>query len=104
MNDGGGWYLGLALPIIIVCFIVVQLILLAMRRLEWQPLERAAAVTSLIAISLIAIDWICDAFTGKVYLNWSIYALLPLMALAGVFLLLERKKELKEEIRKRLFF
>ncbi|HHU01533.1 MAG TPA: hypothetical protein GXZ91_00140 [Christensenellaceae bacterium] len=104
MNDGGGWYLGLALPIIIVCFIVIQLILLAVRRLEWQPLERAAAVTSLIAISLIAIDWICDAFTGQVFLNWSIYALLPLMALAGVFLLLERKKELKEEIRKRLFF
>ena len=55
MNDGGlvfraGFYYNNCMLYCCSAYIV------AMRRLEWQPLERVAAVTSLIAISLIAID------------------------------------------------
>ncbi|MDO5022893.1 MAG: DUF6320 domain-containing protein [Eubacteriales bacterium] len=104
MTDGMGWFLGLALPLTLASFIYVLLTVLSIRRLEWQPLVRAASTATLTGIFLMAIDAICDLYVGQVYLNWSLYALLPLLALSALFLMLEKKKSLKKEIKKRLFF
>ncbi len=105
MNEGMGWFSDIALPVTLAGFLYVLLIVLAIRRLEWQPLVRAAAVAAVTGIFLMAIDLICDLYAfDAVRLNWSLYALLPLLALSCLFLLLEKKDNLKEEIKKRLFF
>ena len=103
MTGGRAWYMGIALPVLAAMVILVQLVILAIRRLEWQPLERAAVVCLLVAGFLVAIDAIADLYTGQVFLNWSVYAGLPLLVLAGVFLVLEKKRGLKDAIKKRLF-
>ncbi len=104
MNDGMKWFLDLALPITIASFAYILPFVVAVRRLEWQPLLRAAAASVLTGIFLMSLDFICDLYIGSVQLNWSLYALLPLLALSGLFLLLEKKEGLKNEIKKRLFF
>ncbi len=103
MTGGKAWYMGIVLPVLAAMVILVQLVILAIRRLEWQPLERAAVVCLLVAGFLVAIDAIADLYTGQVFLNWSVYAGLPLLVLAGVFLVLEKKRGLKDAIKKRLF-
>lgn len=103
MSGGRDWYLGIALPMIVAIAFLVQMILLAVRRLEWQPLERAAAVCVMLTAFLVAADAIIDLYFGKLDINWAIYAGLLLLALGAVFLVLEKKKGLKDAIKKRLF-
>ncbi len=103
LTGGRGWYLGIALPMVIAIAVLVQMLLLAVRRLEWQPLERAAAVCALVTLFLVATDVTIDLYLGALNINWSIYAGLPLLALGAVFLVLEKKKGLKDAIKKRLF-
>lgn len=103
LTGGRDWYLGIALPVLLVTVLLLQLMVVAIRRLEWQPLERAAAVCLLLAGYLVALDMIADLYTGSIFLNWSVYAGLPLLVLAAVFLVLEKKRGLKEAIKKRLF-
>lgn len=103
LTGGRNWYLGIALPVLLATVLLLLLMIVAIRRLEWQPLERAAVVCLLAAGYLVALDAIADLYTGSVFLNWSVYAGLPLMVLAVIFLALERKRGLKDAIKKRLF-
>lgn len=103
MTDGMLWYWMLALPVLLSVGAVCQMISLAVRRLEWQPLVRAAVVCLLMAIFLVTLDLLADRYMGHIFLNWSVYAGLPLVVLGGIFFTLEKKKGLKSTIKKHLF-
>lgn len=102
-TGGLNWFFYLALPILCAVCLTMQLMIVCIRRLEWTPYGRAAAVCALLIAFLMAVDAVCDLFVGRVYLNWSVYAGIPLAALALVFLTLDRRRDMREEIRKRLF-
>lgn len=103
MAGGMGWYWTLALPVLLSVGLLCLLISLAVRRLEWQPLVRAAAVCLLLAAFLVTLDFLADRYMGQVSLNWSVYAGLPLVVLGAIFFTLEKKKGLKDRIKKHLF-
>lgn len=103
MTDGMRWYWMLALPVLLSVGAVCQLISLTVRRLEWQPLVRAAVSCLLLAVFLVSLDFLADRYIGHIFLNWSIYAGLPLLVLGGIFYVLEKKKGLKDSIKKHLF-
>lgn len=103
LTDGMRWYNMLALPVLIAVGMASLGISLTVRRLEWQPLVRAAVVCLMLSAFLVALDLLADRYMGEVFLNWSVYAGLPLIVLGGIFLVLEKKKGLKENIRKHLF-
>lgn len=103
MTDGMRWYRMLALPALLLVGLICLMVSLTVRRLEWQPLVRAAAVCILLAVFLVALDLLTDRYMGHIFLNWSVYAGLPLIVVSGIFFTLEKKKGLKDSIKKHLF-
>lgn len=103
LAGGAGWYFALALPLIAAVALYCTGVGLAVRRVEWAPLVRAALVHALTALLLLALEYITDRFMGAAQLGWSVYAGLPLAVLAAMCLTVEKKKGLKERVRKHLF-
>lgn len=102
----GGWFLPLALPIILALAVIAALIMLYFRRRKKKALLVSIAFI-LIAAGLysVCIELILHLGQGwPVAFNWSLYALLPCVLTGGAFLLLNRRNKWKEAVRKRLFF
>ncbi len=104
LTDGLRWYLGLVLPLLVLLAVAVQLSLLAARRLELRALDRTALIIVLAAVFLIGLEFIVDLYAfGGLAFSWSVYAAIPILVIAGMFVYLQRNAALREEIRKRLF-
>lgn len=104
LTEGLPWFLGLVLPALLFTGLCVMGALLAARRLALPLLYRVALVVLLIGLYLIGLEQIIRLFTGRpMGFNWSVYASVPLAAIALMLALTERNKPLKQEIRKRLF-
>ncbi len=104
LTGGAHWYLTLALPLTVLAGGALMLGVYACRRKRLAPLDRASAVVAVFAAALVALEALTDLWArGGVRLEWSLYALVPLIASAGVLRVIERRPRLKEEIKKRLF-
>lgn len=104
LGGGLGWYLRLALPVLLLLGLKVQLSLLAARARKFKVLHRTALVLSLAALFPVGLEFLIDLYvSGSLRFHWAFYAALPLLALAGTFVYIQRNTALKEEIRKRLF-
>lgn len=104
LTGGFSWYLSIVLPLLVLLGGVTLLVILVIRRVEMVKLYRAALFVLLLAIFLTGLEIIIDlSLWGDVRLGWSVYAGIPLVIIALMAFLLEQRKGLKEEIRKRLF-
>lgn len=105
LNGGGGWYLKLALPMVLWLGLCLMGALRAVRWLKHRILNRIALVLTQVAVCLLGIETIIDYYLRqRVQITWSVYAGLPMLVLALFFLLLGAYRPLQKEIRKRLFF
>jgi hypothetical protein len=104
MTDGMGWYLSLALPMLLLIGLFVLAALSIYRRIQLSILYRNALFLLLMGLFLIALEVLIDlAADASVALNWSVYAAIPLGVIALMCVYIERHVALKNEIRKRLF-
>ena len=103
---GQRWFFPLALPL---CAAVSVFLLLNayLFRKRWgrQVVNRVIAGLSSVGLMCVAVEVTVDLYlTSLIYLNWSPYVLTPCLVMSGVLMLLDGKKNLKEEIRKRMFY
>lgn len=104
MTDGIGWYLRLALPVVVLVGLAILGVFWAARRIQLPILYRASLGLTVLALFLLALEALTDLWTtGQVQINWSVFAAIPLGVIALMCLYFERNEPLKREIRKRLF-
>lgn len=73
---------------------------------KWKtdPLIRTAALLALLGFLTVGIELSIMLYADRLYIpQWSMYALFPCLVLAGCLLLLNRKKKVKDELKKRFF-
>ena len=99
------WYTPIALPLTLLAGLVSVACVYAARRRRQPVLVRAANIVLIAAAMLIGIEICTDLYlTGSVRLQWSVYALAPLIVFAAIFHVVERNTRLKALIRRKLFF
>ena len=104
LTRGFSWYLSIVLPLLVLLGGITLLVMLVFRREKLVKLYRAALFTLLLGAFLIGLEIIIDlALWREIRLGWSVYAGIPLAIIALMAFVLEQRKGLKEEIRKRLF-
>ena len=104
LTRGFSWYLSIVLPLLVLLGGITLLVMLVFRREKQVKLYRAALFTLLLGAFLIGLEIIIDlALWREIRLGWSVYAGIPLAIIALMAFVLEQRKGLKEEIRKRLF-
>lgn len=103
--NGGRWFMGLGMPITAAASICVIAVALLFVKTRLSLLVKIGAVFTTIGLFVVGTEIITslDAY-GAVRLVWSFYAMIPCAALGAAALILERRKTLKEKIRRRLFY
>ncbi len=104
MNNGLGWFVRLALPLVVLVGLAILGLFWSFRRVSLPMLNRVSLGLAVIGLFLIGLETFTDLWSrGYVHINWSIYAAIPLLVIALMCVYFERNEALKTEIRKRLF-
>ena len=102
----GSWFLPVAMPITVgvsILFLLCALVLRNHRRISGGV--RAACVQLALGLATVWINMVVShAVSGSWAPSWSIYAFLPLAALAAVSILLSCHKRFQEELHRRLLY
>jgi hypothetical protein len=101
---GMQWFYKLGLPIVIsVCLAVSRFIFVA-RRSRLSGLKKAAIGLVLFSLMCMSIDFVINRFVGNDFaLLWSLFVVSSCIVIAAMLLVLDRRKNLRDEIIKRLF-
>ena len=104
MTDGFSWYLYIVLPLLMLLGVTTILVMLVFRRLRMRKIIKGVLLLLIFSAFLLSLEVILDfAIWRQVRLSWSVYSVLPFVAVALAALYVENNKPLKEEIRRRLF-
>lgn len=97
------WYMPLAVPVVLVTGAAVLFVILLLRYSKLCKLQLMAAFLALAAGLLIAFEIITDLYlTETVKLEWSLIGLAGGGSLAIICLLVNRKRRLKDSLKKRI--
>lgn len=97
----GNWFLSIAVPIVL-CFMAVLSINTIIMKNNVAKLYSAAAFFITIGAMVVAIEIITDYYLHKaIDLTWSLIALVPCALLALLYVFIQRKKKLKDSLKKR---
>jgi peptidoglycan/LPS O-acetylase OafA/YrhL len=103
MTGPGSWFDKVALPIIYLLGVISALCATLIRAKILKGLHRSAWVAGSAAISVLGVEALLDNFMdGRIVLDWSWFAAVPLITLALILTLIERKTRLKDAIFRRL--
>lgn len=103
LTGPGSWFDKVALPMIYMLGVVSALCATLIRAKILKGLHRPAWVIGSVAISILGVEALLDSFIdGQIVLDWSWFAAVPLITLALILTLIERKTQLKEAIFRRL--
>ncbi len=102
----GEWWLGLGLPLTLVAGALALLVALLVRyRRSLGPFVQTAIVLFAAAVLTLAAELFIKLYIGRgPYVNWSFYVAVSCVVLGFCTLILNRRADVKEEIRKRFFF
>ncbi len=100
------WYLLLGLPITGLNALMSWFFsALASKKCRVALLIRLTFALTCVGLLVVAIDFFIGLYNHHVtWPTWSLYVLFPCLVLASSLLLLNRRKSVKEEIRKRFYF
>lgn len=106
LNGKGTWFLPLGLPIAGGFSVLLVLSAFLFQRGSGRLfLVRAAIVLIDISVLTLLIEMVTDLYSsGEVMLGWSPFVVLPCLVLAIATQILERRKNWKEEVKKRMFY
>lgn len=103
--NGGHWFLGLGLPLTVAASVCVLVLALLFTKAQMSPIVKSGAIMIVIGLFVVCAEIVISAYAyGAARFAWSLYALIPCVILGAVLLVLEHRKNLKERIRKRLFY
>lgn len=103
--NGGDWFMGLGMPLTVSASACLLALALVFTKTRLSMLVKTGIVLCAIGLFVVSVEVIVslDAY-GAARLVWSLYALIPCVALGAAALILERRKNLKEQILRRLFY
>jgi hypothetical protein len=104
--NGGSWFTGIGMPITIaasVCVLVLALLFTKKKRIGF--FVRTAFILMACGVFVLSVELILSFNRAGIFvLNWSFYAFVPCAILSFMAFVLEHRKNLKEEIKRRLFY
>ncbi|MBS5645538.1 MAG: zinc ribbon domain-containing protein [Clostridiales bacterium] len=104
LADSSGWFLPLALPLVLIAAGLVLGISQVIRSRKIRGLRHVSWVFLLLGVASILVDGVIHHFiAGSFAPFWSLFVCIPCLVFAILFMMLERKQKLKDEIRRRLF-
>jgi len=102
--NGGHWFLGIGMPITVAASIGIIILALLFTR-GMTLLKKSASVFFAVGLFVLVVEVIIRLNeAGPFKLHWSFYALIPFLVLGAASMILEHRKNFKEEIRRRLFY
>ena len=105
-GSGGDWFLPLGAPLCIISGIFLWVSwLLFTKKKKMNGLGRASWILLACGLFSVAVEIIINSYaSGGRQLVWSIYVLIPCLALSLCAFILSESRRLRDEIRKRIFF
>lgn len=105
-TNGGHWFVALGLPITVAASIaIIILTLLFTKSSRMTMLKKAAGIFIATGLFVLVVEvFVKLDMRGPFTLTWSYYALIPCVVLGAAALILEHRKNFKEEVRRRLFY
>ncbi len=100
-QDSGDWFLGIAVPIVL-CFMTVLSINTIVMKNNVAKLYIASALFLTIGAMVVVIEVVTDYYLWhSISLTWSLIALVPCALLAILYIIIQRKKKLRNGFEKR---
>ncbi|MDL2258647.1 DUF6320 domain-containing protein [Eubacteriales bacterium OttesenSCG-928-K08] len=97
------WYFDLAVPMVLICGVLALIDVAAFLSPKIVGWQQYGIVLMSLGIAMMGLEALLDLFNDmEVHLGWSWFTVLPTFALGLVFFILERRRELKDAIYKRL--
>ena len=103
LQGNHSWFLTLAMPMVIVTcgLIFLNIVLINAGKISGFAIPAAILVSAGLLTTGIELIINFD-LTGRLQLGWSLFVLIPTVAIAAFFLAAARRQSIREEIRKRL--
>ena len=103
ITSSGRWFLPVAFPIVGIIGVFVLLITILIQQKKLKSLYIFSAIFFSLGLIMIAVEIIIDLFLfHEAQIVWSWFVLITCSAVALLFIFIERKKKLKEELKRRL--
>ena len=104
IENGKGWYLPLALPIVVAATIEIMIMTLIHRTKKLGKLTKAGLVIFALSFLPLVIDIAINSYSfGKIMVRWSWYASLPLFVLGLTITVLSKSVRFTEWLRKKMY-
>ena len=98
------WFLPLALPLTLTCGAFSAGVIFAGTTKRLRGLYRPALMLFMLGAASIAMELFIELYAfGAFVLSWSLIVLAPTVVIAFMLILIERRQNLKDRIRRRLF-
>jgi hypothetical protein len=98
------WFLPLALPLTLTCGALAAGVIFAGTAKRLHGLYRPALMLFMFGVASIAMELFIELYAyGSVIFTWSLIVLAPTVVIAFMLILIERRQNLKDRIRRRLF-
>lgn len=105
LSGSHGWFFPLALPIVLGVAVLSLITIVLIWRGILKELYTAAGVFLAIGLLSVLVEFSLNSYlAGSPYIVWSWFALISCLAMAGVLVLIQRKLNVKEKLKKRLHF
>ena len=102
-TNSGGWFLPLALPIVLTVGLMALLITVMIQYQTLRGLYIVSAVFFAISLLMLEVEALLDSYLAhELHLLWSWFVGIACVAVALTFIFIERKIKLKEELKRRL--
>ncbi len=102
-SGGADWYSRLAMPQVLFYGIIALIDVLFWRSSHIRGWQRYGIAVMSAGLAMMGLETLLDLFNDmQVRLLWSWFVVIPAFALGLIFFLLEKKREVKDEILKRL--
>ncbi len=99
----GGWYLPLALPLVVLCGALLLLTVEVLVRAKLRLLQKISVVLGGVILLVGGIEVVCDLYSqSTIRLTWSPFVMLPCLAIALLLFEIDHNEAVKEQIRRRL--
>ncbi len=103
-NTSTEWYFPLGLPLVLLLGGCVFVSVYIFRRGRLSVFLKWAFQFAIIGLCMVGIEIIINNYIGKIpMINWSVYVLISCLIFSIIMMTLNRKKNLQEEIKRRLF-
>jgi len=102
-TGGRDWYARLAMPQVLLYGVLALIVVLFWRSRHVYGWQRYGIAVMAAGLAMLGLEALLDLYNSmRVQLQWSWFAAIPAFALGLILFLIERKREVKDEILKRL--